>query len=248
MNIDFCSQHLLAYDNSLIPSENDIKAKVEENLPFILRKISELKNEKDGERDGETVFELTKNNYFSIPRYSRIPKIKKKTKWEHFAQTVLKKKKNNSGLIYDENSKGWVRRFQKKQINLNKEKSNFVYEYKENDNIYDDPFEEKEEEKEIRKMKQKMREMKNKFTQQGISTQDIKYIQKQKKKKDNLIDHLQMAQISSSTFGRHDKKLKKEKKLKVKKGNITKQKCEKRLLKDEINQNNKLAAIVLKSL
>ncbi|WBY57369.1 ribosome biogenesis regulatory protein [Plasmodium yoelii yoelii] len=105
-----------------------------------------------------------------------------------------------------------------------------------------------EEEKDIKKMKQKMREMKNKFEQQGISSQDIKYIQKQKRKRENLIDNLKMAQISSSTFGRYDKKLKKEKKLKVKNSKIINQKCEKRLLKDEINQNNKLAEIVLKSL
>ncbi|CAD2104164.1 nuclear preribosomal assembly protein, putative [Plasmodium vinckei] len=246
MSLDFCSQHLLAYDNSLIVSENEIKAKVEENFAIVLKKINELKNERND--DGELVYNLTQDNVFNLPRYSKIPQAKKPTRWELFSQTKLKKKRNKHGLIYDENSKGWVRRFQKKQIKINKEKSDFVHEYKPSDNIYEDPFERMEEEKDIKKMKQKMREMKNKFEQQGVSSQDIKYIQRQKRKRENLIDNLKMAQISSSTFGRYDKKLKKEKKLKVKNNKIINQKSEKRLLKDEINQNNRLAEIVLKSL
>ncbi|CRG96296.1 nuclear preribosomal assembly protein, putative [Plasmodium gallinaceum] len=245
MDIEFCPQHLLAYDNSVINEEDDIKIKVEENLSSIIKKINELKNEKHN--DGELIYFLEKNNFFNIPRYSKIPKTKKSTKWEMFAEKKLMKKKNKSGLIFDKNSKGWVRRYQKKHIKENEEKLKFVHEYKDNENLYEDPFEKKEEEKEIKKMKQKMREMKNKFDQKGISNEDIKYIQRQKRKRENLIDNLKMAQISSSTFGREDKKLKKEKKLKVK-NNVTKQKYENRLPKDEINQNNKIAAIVLKSL
>ncbi|ETW60611.1 hypothetical protein PFMC_03312 [Plasmodium falciparum CAMP/Malaysia] len=156
-------------------------------------------------------------------------------------------KKNKSGLIYDKVSKGWVRRFQKKQIKLNEQKNNFVHEYKNKEDIYEDPFEKEQEEKDIKKMKQKMRELKNKFDQKGISTEDIKYIQRQKRKRENLIDNLKMAQISSSTFGRKDKKLKKEKKLKLQNDKITNQKYEKRDLKDEVKQNNRLAALVLKS-
>ncbi|SBT71349.1 nuclear preribosomal assembly protein, putative [Plasmodium malariae] len=245
-NIEFCTQHLLAYDNSIITADNDIKAKVSENLDLIFKKINELKNEKDG--DGEIIYHVTKNNFFNIPRYSKIPKIKKSTKWEVFAQSKLLKKKNKSGLLFDKNTKGWVRRFQKKQIKINEENANFVHEYKQNEDIYEDPFEQIEEEKEIKKMKQKIREMRNKFDQEGISTEDIKYIERQKRKRENLMDSLKVAQISSSTFGRKDKKLKKEKKLRVNNSIVTKQKCEKRLLKDEINQNSKLAAIVLKSL
>ncbi|GAW81016.1 ribosome biogenesis regulatory protein [Plasmodium gonderi] len=245
MSIEFCSQHLLAYDNSMLASENEIKAKVEENLKCIIQRMNELKSGKDDL--GDVIFQLTKINHFNLPRYSKIPKAKKNTKWEMFAQKKLMKK-NKSGLIYDNNSKGWVRRFQKKQIKINEENADFIHEYKPNDNIYEDPFEKIEEEKEIKKMKQKMREMKNKFHQEGISTQDIKYINLQKRKRENLIDNLKMAQISSSTFGRQDKKLKKEKKMKVKNNSIIHQKCEKRLVKDEIKQNNKLASIVLKSL
>lgn len=245
MSIEFCSQHLLAYDNSIITSENDIKSKAEENLRRIIQCMDALKNGKDDL--GEPAYQMTKTNHFNLPRYSRIPKEKKNTRWEIFAKKKLMKK-NKSGLIYDQNSKGWVRRFQKKQMKINEDKANFVHEYKPSDNIYEDPFERMEEEKEIKKMKQKMREMKNKFHQEGISTEDIKYIARQKKKRENLIDNLKTAQISSSTFGRKDKQLKKEKKMKVKNNAITKQKCEKRLVKDEIKQNNKLASIVLKSL
>ncbi|CRH00116.1 nuclear preribosomal assembly protein, putative [Plasmodium relictum] len=244
MEIEFCSQHLLAYDNSIINEEDNIKLKVEENLYSIIKKINELKSEKNG--NDEIIYFLTKNNYFNIPRYSKIPKMKKSTKWEMYSEKRLMKKKNRSGLIFDKNSKGWVRRYQKKHIKENEEKSNFVHEFKDNEDSYEDPFEKKEEEKEIKKMKQKMREMKNKFDQKGISNEDIKYIQRQKRKRENLIDNLKMAQVSSSTFGREDKKLKKEKKMNIK-NNVIKQKCENRLPKDEINQNNKLAAIVLKS-
>ncbi|EUD65395.1 hypothetical protein C922_04135 [Plasmodium inui San Antonio 1] len=245
MSIEFCSQHLLAYDNSIIASENDIKSKAEENLQRIVQCMDALKNGKD--EFGDVAYQMTKTNHFNIPRYSKIPKEKKNTKWETFAQKKLMKK-NKSGLIYDKNSKGWVRRFQKKQIKINEDNASFVHEYKPSDNIYEDPFERMEEEKEIKKMKQKMREMKNKFHQEGISTEDIKYIARQKKKRDNLMDNLKTAQISSSTFGRKDKKLKKEKKMEVRNSAIMKQKCEKRSVKDEIKQNNKLASIVLKSL
>ncbi|KYN98890.1 putative nuclear preribosomal assembly protein [Plasmodium gaboni] len=246
MDIDFCSHHLLAYDNSIINDQNEIKAKVEQNLPLIFEKINKLQKEKEDD-DDDIIYSVTDENIFNIPRYSRIPKEKKKTKWQLFAENKLRMKKNKSGLIYDNTSKGWVRRFQKKQIKLNEQKNNFVHEYKNNDDIYEDPFEKEQEEKDIKKMKQKMRELKNKFDQKGVSTEDIKYIQRQKRKRENLIDNLKMAQISSSTFGRKDKKLKKEKKLKLQNDKITNQKYEKRDLKDEVKQNNRLAALVLKS-
>ncbi|VWU49939.1 nuclear preribosomal assembly protein, putative [Hepatocystis sp. ex Piliocolobus tephrosceles] len=246
MSCDFCSQYLLAYNNTIITSEDNIKAKAEENFSHILQKLKELKTE---ETDGSIIYSLTDVNFFNLPRYSPIPKPNVKTKWEEFAQNTLKKKKNNSGLIYDDNTGGWVRRYQKKQMQQNKNKENFVYEFKDHDDIYEDPFEKEAEEKEIKKMKQSVREMKNKFRQKGISPEDVKYVQKQKRKRESLIDNLKMAQISSSTFGRKDKKLKVEKKLKIKNKNlITKQKCKNHLIKDEISQNNKLASIVLKSL
>ncbi|ETW52881.1 hypothetical protein PFUGPA_05189 [Plasmodium falciparum Palo Alto/Uganda] len=134
-----------------------------------------------------------KTNYWLIyPLFCYYIILKKKTKWQLFAENKLRMKKNKSGLIYDKVSKGWVRRFQKKQIKLNEQKNNFVHEYKNKEDIYEDPFEKEQEEKDIKKMKQKMRELKNKFDQKGISTEDIKYIQRQKRKRENLIDNLKM--------------------------------------------------------
>lgn len=244
MEIEFCSHHLLAYDNTLINEQDDIKNRAEENVVRIIERIRDLEKEKN--EYGEPIGTVTKDNIFEIPRYSKIPVVKKSTRWEAFAEGVLRKKKNKSGLIYDENTKGWVRRFQKQQIKMNEEQANIVHEFKQNENCYEDPFEKKEEEKEIRKMKQKVREMRNKFEQQGVSTEDVRYIQRQKRKRFDLVSNLKMAQTSSSTFGRKDKKFKKEKQLNVKQ-HVIKQKCENRKIKEEITQNTKLASLVLKT-
>lgn len=244
MDIDFCSQHLLAYDNSLFNENDDIKEKAKENLEKIIEHIKQLRNEVNDE--GEMIYFLSqKTNIFEIPRYSKVPKMKEKTTWEKFAEKK-KIRKKKSGLIYDENTKGWVRKFQKKHIKQNEEKANFVHEFKDKEDIYEDPFEKRKEEKEYRKMKQKMREMKNKLEQEGISSKDVLYIERQKRKRQHLADNLKVAQISSSTYGRADKNLRKEKKIKLRQ-NITKQKCENYSLKTEMEQNNRLAAQVLKS-
>lgn len=243
MDIDFCSQHLLAFDNTLFNEDDDIKAKAKENLTKIIECIKGLKNEVNDE--GEIIYYLSKKtNIFEMPRYSRVPKMKEKTTWQKFADKKHIKKKKR-GLMYDQNTKGWVRTFQKRHIKRNEEQANFVHEFKENENVFEDPFEKREEEKEYKKMKQKMREMKNKLAQEGITNKDVLYIERQKRKRKNLVDTLKTAQISSSTFGRADKSLKKEKKIKVRE-NVTKKKCENLSLKAEMEQNNKLAQIVLK--
>lgn len=82
-----------------------------------------------------------------FPRQKAIPKPKPLTRWEKFAKEnqIVKRKRNSK--VYDEVTGTYVRRWGYKSIKKLQQQRDIVYEVKEGEDPYADPFQRKSLEK-----------------------------------------------------------------------------------------------------
>jgi len=172
-----------------------------------------------------------------FPRARKLPDPNKLTKFEAWAQTQgMHKKQKRSRMVWDEISKDWVPRWgfgSKKKI---EKRADFIRPVKPGENPNQDPWEKEALEKGLTQNKQKMAEMKNKLHKKNIKPGMLKKIGKRdedaklrvnkkeakrkqlSEKKDKLKKSLMIAQNSTASMGKFDKKAHKmEQQKKVKK-------------------------------
>ena len=136
-----------------------------------------------------------------FPRQKPIPKDKPLTKWERFKQLKgLRPRKKRSRFVFDEITKAWVPRYGFKSIKHIQDEATGIIEDKEGIPLAEsNPFEERKIEKKLEIEKQKMREIKNKIA-----------ATRNQKAKEDISETLKIAQRSTASMGKHDKKASKK--------------------------------------
>eukprot|EP01022_Parablepharisma_sp_SALTPOND_P033671 TRINITY_DN89276_c1_g1_i1.p3 TRINITY_DN89276_c1_g1~~TRINITY_DN89276_c1_g1_i1.p3 ORF type:complete len:311 (-),score=42.26 TRINITY_DN89276_c1_g1_i1:2018-2950(-) len=215
--------------------ESEILARANKNFEGILQALLALKS-KDPKTPLEydrPVLEVTlPAKLTEFPRQRPIPKPKPLTKWEKFrVMKGLRPHQKKPRLVYDEITKSWVPRFgfgSKKHI---EDAATGIVEDNTGIPLSErDPFVERKQEKKLRVEKQKLRELKNKIV-----------TSKREKVKSDIGEALKIAQKSTASMGKFDKKLEKEPVPKSKKEKIDTSKWN---LKDERKRNLDILKVI----
>ncbi len=132
-----------------------------------------------------------------FPRQKPIPKPKPMTKWEKFRVLKgLRPRKKRTRFVYDEITQKWVPRYGSKGIKQIQDDATGVIEDNTGIPLAErDPFDERKQDKKLRVEKQNLREMRNRLV-----------ASKTEKAKDDISEALKIAQRSTASMGRHDKK------------------------------------------
>jgi regulator of ribosome biosynthesis len=149
-----------------------------------------------------------------LPREKPVPKPKPLTRWEQFAKEKGIQKKKKDRMVFDETTKEWRPQWGYKRAN---EDHTAIIEAGPNDDGSVDPFEKKANEKKDRIQKQKNQEKRNAEEAAGkahLPVSDSKPNSKETKAQAKAA--LALAQKSTASVGKFDKKLKGEKKAPIK--------------------------------
>jgi len=231
---NLCMVDTRSYDNL---AENEILARANKNFEGIIQALLKLKDkakdDKSALSDEKAILEVTlPPKLTEFPRQKPIPKPKPLTKWEKFRiQKGLRPHEKKPRLVYDEITKDWVPRYgfgSKKHI---EDAANGIIE--DNTGIplsQRDPFDERKQKKDLIVEKQKLRELKNKMA-----------AARTEKAKSEINDALKIAQRSTASRGKFDKKVEKEPDQKPQKEKIDQSKFG---LKDEKKRNLDILKII----
>ena len=203
-------------NNELELNEDEIVNEAEKNLKLIFTELYKLKNIQNGEEkenvDYDKPLNAVKLPFPStiLPRSKAIPKHSKTlTKWEEFAKERGISKKKKARMVYSEKLDEYLPRWGKNSVKKMESKADYILEDKpkfEGKN----PFTMQKQESKLKVLKNKKQEEDNKE----------KYLKKKREKdsklKGNIKEErkkLEIAQKSTASLGRFDKKLKNEQKI-----------------------------------
>jgi len=215
-NLSYVIRDMAAFDITPIMDPKKIDEVSRENVQFLINRLFGLEREKNE----WGVFGVMPDRFvdkteFRLPREKPIPKIKPMTRWEKFAKEKTIQKKKRGRMVWDENLKDWVPRHGYKSAKHNQDKVNWAIEVKEGADIYENPFHQKKAEKALVKAKQEKRELRNKVEAMGEKlphgvTDFSQPTKKRHRGKEGLKEALRRAQVSSASFGTHDKRAENE--------------------------------------
>jgi len=217
--------------------ENQIQALAQENFKKLFSRLVELRAKEDETRDAKKlelqIHDFDKSEYHVIlpdsttlfPRFNPMPSKKDLTKWEKFAQEKGIKKRKKTEKVFDEASQTWVMRHGSRGARQLAEKRDVIREIKPGQDIHSDPFEEAKLKKQAANQKQKIQEMRNKIRAKGhdesrlvtheernarikLKKEKLKKIKQHKQEK--LARNLKIAQSSTASMGKFDKKVSKD--------------------------------------
>ena len=206
------------------------------NICSVYRALFDLKAAQDAKHgaDGEILEYTREANVVDmpasttvLPREKPCPKEEVKTKWEKFREEKgLPARRKRSRLVFDPIQNDWVPRWGKGSIKKLAEKDDWLMHEKPKHVASGlNPFDYARAEKKAKLEKQKLAELKNKVHKSGHSGKDLKVLesttslklkdesernQLRKRETKSLMKSLQMAQMSTASMGRFDKKLKSE--------------------------------------
>jgi len=173
-----------------------------------------------------------------LPREKPIPKPKPLTKWEKFRlERGITEKAKRSRMVFDPITQDWVPRYGMGSIKKIEDKHTWLMEEKgKHVAAGTDPFTFKKQEKKLQKEKQELRELKNKISANepagGKKTnmmeqvlpdssakkddkpnlkqrEDVERERVRKRERKALMKSLQLAQVSTASMGKFDKKVNK---------------------------------------
>ncbi|EGR32592.1 ribosome biogenesis regulatory, putative [Ichthyophthirius multifiliis] len=145
-----------------------------------------------------------------FPRFKPIPKEKKQTRWEKFAEEkgIIKRKRGR--MVYDKITQDYVPRWGANSIKKIEEKNNPIIEVKKMKILMKILSLEKIRKK-ILQERQKLNEIKNKMEAKGHNLRELtKGKQKLKQDKKLVAKKLQVAQNSTRSMGTYDQKAHKD--------------------------------------
>jgi regulator of ribosome biosynthesis len=208
-------------------NEDTIVNSTKENLKVLFSSLYKLKTTQIGNDDEDRDYDKPENAITlptpttQLPRALPIPKTDKvMTKWEQFSKDKgISKKTKRSRMLWSEEFGKYVPRWGKGSLKQEKDKATWVIEDKPK-YAGKDPFTYEKQERQLKKLKQEQREEKNEImlTKKRDKSSKLKNDKKGQRK------NLEIAQKSTASLGRFDKKLKNEpkintlKKTKVSKG------------------------------
>jgi len=148
-----------------------------------------------------------------LPREKPVPKPKPPTRWEKFAKEKGIQKKKKERMVYDDQAKEWRPNWGYKRAN---EDHTPILEAGKGDDGSEDPFEKKLNDKKERIKKQKNQEKRNIEEAGGKHHMPVSANPSSKETKAQAKAALALAQKSTASVGKFDKKLKGEKKAPLK--------------------------------
>ncbi|XP_071815159.1 ribosome biogenesis regulatory protein homolog [Apostichopus japonicus] len=143
-----------------------------------------------------------------IPREKPVPKAKKLTKWQEYAELKGIQKRKRSRLVFDEETKEWVPRFGYKS--KNDLKKDWLLEVPDNADPFEDQFAKKKGEKKERVAKNELQRLRNIARAQKSKVPGIGLIPKLQQSQDEVNQAFHLAKKSTASIGRFEEKLPKE--------------------------------------
>ncbi|KYM75755.1 Ribosome biogenesis regulatory protein like protein [Atta colombica] len=226
-----------------------LKDLTRDNVQLLINKIWELSVERV---DEAIVAKLPKPNY-TLPRSRVIPKPKPLTKWQQFAKEkgIRSKKKGRSKLKWDEELKKWIPTYGYKRVKAQEQKE-WLIEAKGDASSTDDPFAKAKTAKQERQSKNELQRLRNiakskniKLPRVGLPTREHFSSSQQ------LSEALTIARTSTSSIGKFQSRLPKEKDAKGIAKEVTGMKRKRKApplnVVEEKRQNKNLVDSVLKS-
>lgn len=212
-NLTYALAHLAAFDISPLQPKTDLDALTRDNVQLLVNKVFGLKQEKT---DEGLVVELPREEDagYRLPRQRPVPKEKAKTRWQKFMEEKGMTKRKRSGLVFDEVSGDWKRRYGYKSNKDSEERANGIMEVKTGTNSFSNPFEQKKAEHKLNAAKQKMREVRNRVEAAGgklkAAAPDLEKGMRSgaasvKRGPEGLKAALRSAQVSSASAGKFDR-------------------------------------------
>lgn len=201
-------------------NEDDIVQRTRENLRFIYSELYKLKTTQIGNEEENRDYDKPTNAVILpapttiLPRGKPIPKSHKtETKWEKFSKDKGIFKSKRSRMVYSEELGKYLPRWGKGSIKTEEEKAKWVIEDKPK---YEgkNPFTYEKQERKLVGLKQSQRESKNEEFLHKKRDKDSKLKDDKKSQRKNL----EIAQKSTASQGRFDRKLKEEPKINKLKG------------------------------
>jgi len=255
VDLEYDLAKLFAFDPTNVsnPSEEDLLKLARDNTQLLFRKLYNLPEIPNHERG--LCVELPRPR-IHLPRQHPIPKEPELTKWEKFRRERGIKKRKRSKQEFDEDTRTWKRRYGKDKANdiMNVP----VIEFKEGDDPTIDPWTAALEKKKDSVAWNKNKQIMNLKAAAGDrlpgsidlgsaieATSKKQFLQKrnkQRKKKGHVDQAIAIAQQSTVSMGKFDKKLKHEPKQKKRK---QKAKASKMNFKSERSGNMDLLSSVL---
>jgi len=222
-NISCDLGNLLVHDTNPINEdqihEDQITSKAKNNIKIFLEEMYKLLKTQKGNDDEHRDFDKEIDNVtlpkgqMILPRARRIPKEKAITKWEKFRlEKGLPPRKRRSRMVFNEVVNDWVPRWGKDSTKKIDDKVNWAIEEKPGDNFNGaDPFTTKKQEKKFKQAKQAKKEQQNKLTaKEKNQMKDEQKKSRLNNEKSLLNKTLEVAQKSTVSMGKFDKKLKNE--------------------------------------
>ena len=213
--------------------DSEILARTNKNFEGILQALLGLKDKSKPQEYDRPVLEVTlPPKLLQFPRQKPVPKPKPLTKWEKFrVEKGLRPHQKKPRLVYDEITKAWVPRYGfKGKVRIEDAASGIIEDHTGIPLSERDPFVERKKEKKLVMEKQKLREARNQLS-----------ADKTAKAKVEINEALKVAQRSTASMGKFDKKMKTEGDVKPKKEKIDGSKWN---LKDEKKRNLDILKIV----
>ncbi|ORM42026.1 Ribosome biogenesis regulatory -like protein [Babesia sp. Xinjiang] len=194
-NLEYCLRNLVAIDATPVSSTScDAESLLNlsrDNTQLLVNRIFSLNRVTTS--DGVFV-SLPEEDAITMPRMYPLPKPKKKTRWQLFAEARGIKKHKRSRLVFDKAVNDWVPRWGYKSIKKGLAHSPPIVEVRDSDLAQGiDPFEESSRKKGVQKTRQKLRELRNKAEASALSRANTA---------------LQRAKTSTRSCGKFDKKTK----------------------------------------
>lgn len=175
-NLTYDLHHMTAYDIAPLPLKDEFLSYTRDSIQLLVNKMFSLPHATVEE--GQKV-KLPEKPLFVLPRSKPIPKEKAKTRWEKFMEDRGMVKRKRSRLVWDENSGDWKPRWGFKSAKESDDPEKIgIYEFKQGEDTFSDPFERMRAEKKLASMRHKLREVRNKVEGMGGSmkaaTPDLK--------------------------------------------------------------------------
>lgn len=214
-------------------NDSEVLSKANKNFEGMLKALIALKDKSEAKDFDSPILEVAlPPKMLEFPRQKPIPKPKPLTKWEKFrVNKGLRPHQKKPRLVYDEITKSWVPRFGFKSKKHIEDAATGIVEDSTGVPLSErDPFDERVRQKKLRVQKQKLREVKNKLA-----------IAKSEKAKEEIGEALKIAQRSTASMGKFDKRAKSEKPPKPQKEKIDASKWN---VKDEKKRGLEILSVI----
>lgn len=230
----YASHHV---DFSEGDAETQIQALARENFKRLFSRLVELRSKEDEVRDAKKlelqIHDFDKSEFHVVlpdpttlfPRFNPMPSKKDLTKWERYAQDKGIKRRKKTHKVFDEASQTWVMRHGSRGARQLADKRDVIREIKPGQDIHADPFVEAKLQKKASEQKQKIQEMRNKIRAKGhdesrlitheeratrIKAKKEKLKKIKQYKQEKLARNLKIAQSSTASMGKFDKRVSKD--------------------------------------